>query len=478
MDIHNKKMKLKDWLKYELPINEVIMNASIQSGGDKLMSFMIGVSYKCKLDYLVELNNLIHNSNKELNSKLYCFSFSINTDLKRRGRWGRNEQPIRRETIFNTLKQKFIPTQGGDRFFNDLYKCKFTFSPEGNGLDCHRHYEALIYKSIPVVEDNPEIMKKYEGLPVLYTHDYSEITETYLQEKYNEMLEKEYDFSKLFLSSYSVIDQKNIKENGNYWVNKLNNNTNLKEWWPLDLSRIKKCEKIYEELVFYNVTNFGYKILTENFILSLLNLNFKFKLLLYCLDEESYKYFIVKNFKNIEVKLYDCNLGGLSTFNDKNWNNITMKKINIAETLMKQYKYVLHSDGDIVFINPYFFVDTYLKLKTNDVDIVGQPHHPGNNLCAGYYIIKSSSKTLNLYGNNMLVERKAHEDRDDEVYLEKLIQEKKITLKVLDREYYPNGNIVKYRGLKQVPYMIHFNYMKGINEKSEFMKKLKLWSYD
>ena len=59
MDIHNKKMKLKDWLKYEMPINEVIMNASIQDGSDKLMSFMIGVSYKCKLDYLVELNRNI-----------------------------------------------------------------------------------------------------------------------------------------------------------------------------------------------------------------------------------------------------------------------------------------------------------------------------------------------------------------------------------------------------------------------------------
>ena len=95
MDIHKKKMKLKDWLKYEIPINEIIMNASIQDGSDKLMSYMIGVSYKCELDYLVKLNNLIHNSDKELNSKLYCFSFSINTDLKRSGRWGRNEQPIR-----------------------------------------------------------------------------------------------------------------------------------------------------------------------------------------------------------------------------------------------------------------------------------------------------------------------------------------------------------------------------------------------
>jgi hypothetical protein len=458
MDIHNKKMKFKDWLKYEMPINEIIMNASIQDGSDKLMSYMIGVSYKCELDYLVKLNNLIHNSDKELNSKLYCFSFSINTDLKRRGKWGPNEQAIRRETIHSTLKRNFNTTRGGHIFFDDLYTSMFTFSPEGNGL----------------VEDNPEIMKKYEGLPVLYTHDYSELTGKYLQEKYQEMLEKEYDFSKLFLSSYSLIDQKIIKENGNYWVNKLNT-TNLKEWWPLDLSKIKNCEKIYEELVFYNVTNFGYKILTENFILSLLNLNFKFKLLLYCLDEECYKYFIEKKFINIEVILYDCKLGNLSIFDDKNWNNITMKKINIAETLMKKYKYVLHSDGDIVFINPYFYIDTYLELKNNNVDIVAQPRHPSSNICAGYYIINSSDKTLNLYSNNMLLERKATEDRDDEVYLEKLIAEKKLTLKVLDREYYPNGNITKYRGLQKIPYMIHFNYMKGINEKSEFIKKLKLW---
>ena len=33
-------------------------------------------------------------------------------------------------------------------------------------------------------------MEKYDGLPVLYTHDYSEINDAYLNEKYNEMLEK------------------------------------------------------------------------------------------------------------------------------------------------------------------------------------------------------------------------------------------------------------------------------------------------
>ena len=35
--------------------------------------------------------------------------------------------------------------------FFDLMQSRFTFSPEGNGLDCHRHYEAILFKGIPIV---------------------------------------------------------------------------------------------------------------------------------------------------------------------------------------------------------------------------------------------------------------------------------------------------------------------------------------
>ena len=97
---------------------------------------------------------------------------------------------------------------------------KFIISPEGNGIDCHRHYEALLSGCIPIIEDNKHMRRKYSNMPVLYTKDYSEINEAYLLNKYNEFLNKKFDFSKLFLSNYSEIDKTNIKKYGNYWCKK------------------------------------------------------------------------------------------------------------------------------------------------------------------------------------------------------------------------------------------------------------------
>jgi hypothetical protein len=71
------------------------------------------------------------------------------------------------------------------------------------------------------VEDRNDIREKYKGCPILYTKDYSEITESYLNEKYNEMIHTEYDFSRLLMSGYSKMEQYQIKENGNYWSNRL-----------------------------------------------------------------------------------------------------------------------------------------------------------------------------------------------------------------------------------------------------------------
>ena len=113
-------MKLKEWIKYEMPLHEIIVNASIKDGSDSFLKFMIGISISCNYNHLL---NLFDNVNKKtnINNKLYCNAFSINTDLKRRGRWGKNEQPIRRETIFETLKNKgYKKTSSGDEPNVDL----------------------------------------------------------------------------------------------------------------------------------------------------------------------------------------------------------------------------------------------------------------------------------------------------------------------------------------------------------------------
>ena len=55
---------------------------------------------------------------------------------------------------------------------------------------------------------------------MLYTKTYKEITEPYLQKVYAEMLDQTYDFSCLFLSSYTQEQQEEIKTAGNFWLQK------------------------------------------------------------------------------------------------------------------------------------------------------------------------------------------------------------------------------------------------------------------
>ena len=51
----------------------------------------------------------------------------------------------------------------------------YVASPEGNGMDCHRTWEALYCGAIPVV-DKAAFYDSFEGLPILQTEDWSSVT--------------------------------------------------------------------------------------------------------------------------------------------------------------------------------------------------------------------------------------------------------------------------------------------------------------
>ena len=135
----------------------------------------------------------------------------------------RRPSSINRKVILATLNKNGIMNTpiSADLYYEALPQYKFIVSPEGNGIDCHRHYEALIAGCIPIIERNPLIEEKYKGCPILYTNDYSEITPSYLDAKYDEMKMQVYDFSRLFITSYLGDVQSEIKRCGNYWTTKL-----------------------------------------------------------------------------------------------------------------------------------------------------------------------------------------------------------------------------------------------------------------
>jgi hypothetical protein len=84
------------------------------------------------------------------------------------------------------------------QYLQDLSQAKFVLSPRGNGLDCHRTWEALLMGAIPIVRSS-SLDPLFSDLPVLIIKNWEMITETYLNEQYEIMKHKTYDRQKLFI---------------------------------------------------------------------------------------------------------------------------------------------------------------------------------------------------------------------------------------------------------------------------------------
>jgi len=212
----NYSMKLSEWMKYSFPLKDLIINASSVNGGDDFTILPIGVQH----DYLkyIKLNDKNFLNHSEINSGLCLSSFSRNTDKSRRRFYS-----INRNNIDNIISnKKFITKFRSDinSYFKTIGKFKFVICPEGNGIDTHRLWETLYSKGIPIVEDNVLMRKKCEGLPILWTNNYSDLTEEYLINKYNEMLNTTYDFSLLYLSFYNKDNNRELMHRSEFWCNK------------------------------------------------------------------------------------------------------------------------------------------------------------------------------------------------------------------------------------------------------------------
>ena len=85
-------------------------------------------------------------------------------------------------------------------------KYAFVISPHGNGLDCHRTWEALCLGCIPIVKTSP-LDPLYEGLPVWIVKEWSDVNLTLmskiLQEFDQKMQNNEWKMEKLTLEYWT-----------------------------------------------------------------------------------------------------------------------------------------------------------------------------------------------------------------------------------------------------------------------------------
>jgi hypothetical protein len=202
-------MSLVSWQYTYKDPSTFIVQASSMNVDDAWMPFPIGMQYT--YGYVADARQAQIGSHE----KLVLCALTPDTDQRRRPT-GKNRRSILAALETNGIHNTFTHT-----YFQDLPSYKFVISPEGNGIDCHRHYEALMAGCIPIIERNLLIEAKYAGCPILWTDDYSEITPAYLERVYAEMVHKTYDFSRLRIGFYDFATRSHIKECGNFWMNRI-----------------------------------------------------------------------------------------------------------------------------------------------------------------------------------------------------------------------------------------------------------------
>ena len=142
------------------------------------------------------INPHINIQNIELKKNLLYFNYSIDTT---NGPLYSLHKNIRKN-VYDILISKGFPYNENTDFENYikiLSTYKFSISPPGRGIDTHRAWESLMVGTIPIMLHTP-IDNLFEKLPVILVDDYSIITEDFLNNKYNEIIQKNYDFSILY----------------------------------------------------------------------------------------------------------------------------------------------------------------------------------------------------------------------------------------------------------------------------------------
>ena len=65
-------------------------------------------------------------------------------------------------------------------FLHNLTNSKFMICPKGNGIDCHRNWEVLYMRRVPIMTRDSYLEVLFENYPVLFVDKYSDITEELL----------------------------------------------------------------------------------------------------------------------------------------------------------------------------------------------------------------------------------------------------------------------------------------------------------
>lgn len=96
------------------------------------------------------------------------------------------------------------PRTSNEEYWLKIASSKFVISPPGNGIDCHRIWECLYLRSVPVVLKHEALMQ-FKHLPILFVDSWEEVSIEFLQKREE---------------NFTNVNWDNIRElDINYWKN-------------------------------------------------------------------------------------------------------------------------------------------------------------------------------------------------------------------------------------------------------------------
>jgi hypothetical protein len=130
-----------------------------------------------------------------------------------------------RREVYNIIKHKdfilcenifyFHPmrkTDNLDHFYKMIASSKFAICPRGVGIDTYRLWDCIVLGCIPIVEKY-ESHEQFKDLPILFIDkisDLEHINREYLEEKYREFQERDFNYEKILLSYWKERILQNI----------------------------------------------------------------------------------------------------------------------------------------------------------------------------------------------------------------------------------------------------------------------------
>lgn len=150
-----------------------ILAVNAESFGGKVIPLPYGLQRKLtphddRLDIIK--NMLEHNVGP---NKLLYVNHSINTNPKERN--GINELYIKKDWAYVDNIRVDYKT-----FLTKIKQHKFMICPIGNAIDCHRNWEVLYMKRVPVMKKNKYLEYLFKDFPVLFVEKYEDVNEELL----------------------------------------------------------------------------------------------------------------------------------------------------------------------------------------------------------------------------------------------------------------------------------------------------------